>query len=515
MTETDLIGAQITYNGRGRSNIDITKSLLDEWRNRDKRHIIDSMLAAEEYYMCRNTTIAQKRRDMPEVGENSTLSNAKIPSAFLRTNVVQKSDYALGKPFLISVESPLPETLDEAGNAIEDPNAKIYLDEWSSYLSPARRKTIKRIGKHGAINKGIGWAYVTIDSTGDLLLQHVDSEQLYPAWAGKEHTILDAIVRDYKVIQYINNNREEVNKVEFWNTEVVERHVDKGHGALSPDPDSPPQAAHMELPGIGITWGRVPFIAFKGNEDELPMLNIIRQQIDSYDRLQSKSTDALLDDIDPVLALEGYSPELGDLIKQRHIMQNSRIVAIGTGGKAYYVQANPDITAVQQKLELLRKDIMAFGQAIDSQDVKFGSNPSGVALRSMYQDLDVYINGLETEFSSFMQQLKYFFDIYLEFKGIGTAEQWSEYEVSVKFDRDMMVNSEADINETVLLASTGVSQYTQDLWNPAVETPEIENQRREQEANSALGGMSMERRLAELKEENERLTQDRENAENP
>lgn len=518
MTEIELIGTKIEFMGRGRTNKDITKSLLDEWRNGDKKQNIADMLDAEEYFMCRNITISKKRRDLPDYGENSTLSNAKIPSAFLRTNVTQKSDYALGKPFLISVESPVPETIDEQGNPIEDPQAAIYLDEWSKYLSPARRKTIKRIGKHGAINKGIGWAYITIDQTGDLLMHHVDSEQLYPAWADKEHTILDAIVRDYKVIQYINNNREEINKVEFWDKELVDRYIDDGHAALKSDPDNPQPMAHMEQSGVGITWGRVPFIAFKGNEDELPMLNIIRQQIDSYDKLQSKSTDALLDDIDPVLALEGYSPELGDLIKQRHIMQNSRIVAIGTGGKAYYVQANPDITAVQTKLEMLRKDIHTFGQAVDSQDVKFGSNPSGVALKSMYQDLDTYTNGLETEFETFMQQLKYFFDIWLQFRSIGTAEQWAQYKLIVTLDRDMLINVSADIDDTVKLASTGVSFETLCNWNPAVESFEVEKQRLERETAESMNDMDMERKVAELRAENEQLSQEKEspqNADNP
>ena len=515
MTETDIINAKITYNGRGRSNIDITKSILDEWRNREKAQNIRNMLDAEEYYMCRNIAISKKTRDMPGAGTNQTLSNIKMPSAFLRTNVTQKSDYALGKPFLLSVESPLTETLDEAGNPIEDANATLYLDEWTKYLSDDRRKTIKRIGKLGAINKGIGWAYITIDADGDLTIQHVDSEQIYPAWTDKEHTALDAVVRDYKVIQFINNNREEVKKVEYWDASQVYRFIDKGQGsiALEPDPDSSQPIAHMELSDNGITWGKVPFIFFKGNEDELPMLNIIRAQIDSYDKLQSKSVDALLDDIDPVLALKGYSPELGSLVEQRQIMQSSRIVAIGENGDAYYVQTKPDITAVQEKLESLKKDIREFGASVDTQDIRFGSNPSGVALKSMYTDLDVYSNGLETEFSAFMQLLKYFFDRWLEFRRIGTAEQWKQYEISVKFDRDLMTNSTSDIQEAVMLASTGVSQQTIDNWNPAVPSHEIEQQRREREAATRLDGMDIERKLAELREVNERLTREQNNDE--
>ena len=509
----ELISAQIEFYGRGRSNKDITKSILDEWRNLDKKQIIIDMLDAEEYFMCRNITISKKRRDLPDYGENSTLSNAKIPSAFVRESVTEKSNYAMGKPFGVSVESPLPETVDDQGKAIEDPQATIYLDEWTKYLTPARRKTIGRIGKHGAINKGIGWAYITIDQTGDLIIQHVDSEQLYPAWADKEHTILDAIVRDYKVIQYINNNREEINKVEFWNKDAVERYIDDSHAALRPDPDNPQPTAHMELPGVGIVWDRVPFIFFKGTEDELPALNPIRQLVDGYDALQSKMVDAIADALDPVLALEGYSPELGDLIKQRAIMQNSRIVAIGTGGKAYYVQASPEIVAMETALKILEKNIRKAAQMIMTQDSDTTSNPSGVSLKFRYQGLDTYTDGFESEFEVFMtQQLKYFFDIWLEFRGIGTAEQWSRYNLIPTLNRDMMINESQYIDDTVKLMSTGVSQETIDNYNPAVESHEIEQQRRKQEEEAALSDMNTERELARLRDENERLAREREGA---
>ena len=509
MNETERISAQISYYGRGRSNKDIIKSILDEWRSGNKSRIIKDMLDAEEYFAVRNVTISKKQRDLPGYGENTTLSNARIPSSFVREGVTEKSNYAMGKPFIVSVESPMPETLDEEGNSAEDPQAAIYLDEWTKYLTPERRKTIKRIGKAGAINKGIGWAYITINDKKDLVIQHMDSEQIYPAWADKEHTVLDAIVWDYKVIQYINNDREEINKVEFWSKDSVERYIDKGHSALVPDPDSPQAMPHMELGEKGIVWDRVPFIFFKGSEDELPALNPIRQLIDSYDALQSKMVDAIADALDPVLALEGYSPELGDLIKQRAIMQNSRIVAIGTGGKAYYVQASPEIVAMETALEILEKNIRKAAQMIMTTDSDTSSNPSGVSLKFRFQGLDTYTDGLEPEFEAFMQQLKYFFDIWLQWRGIGTAEQWEQYNLIVTFNRDMLVNESSAIEDTVKLASTGVSFETLCNWNPAVESYEIEKQRLEQEAAESMNDMSTERELARLREENERLARER------
>ena len=472
---TDALNAQIDFNARGRSNKDITRSILTEWRG--SQTILD-MSAADEYYRVRNIAIQDKSRDYTDADgakhENKTLSNAKIAAAFVRSNVQQKVNYAVARPFQISVDGPDPDKDD----ALRD----LYLEAWTDFVTPELRKTVRRIVTD-AVNKGIGWAFVTIID-GQLRLFDMEPNQIYPAWSDKAHTALDAVVRDYSVVAYINNERQLLRKVEFWGRDVVERYVDE-FGDLRPDNDEVSIDAHMRLGDTGLFLERVPFIALKGNEDELPTLNIIRQQADAYDALQSKAVDGLQDDIDAVLKLVNVSPEMGDLSRARQIMQNSRVVSVDAEGDADYIRNTPDITAMAQMLDVLKKDIREFGQSVDTQDIRWGSNPSGVALKSMYQDLDIYTNGLESEFEVFFQNLKFFFDIWLQFKGVGTVEQWSKYTLTVTLDRDMMVNSAADIQETVMLGSTGVSQTTQDLWNPAVESPEIEQERREREADAA------------------------------
>lgn len=494
MTETDVINARISFFGRGRSTKDITQSILDEWRSGGESHyIIENMLDAEEYFACRNVSILKKSRDLP-TGSNTTMSNAQIPSAFLRTNVQQKVNYALGKPPIIGVTSPLENNTD-----VVDPLKEQYLAEWQAFLNPDRLKTLQRIGT-SAINKGIGWAYVVI-ANNQLEIEDFDSEQLYPAWADKAHTELDAIVWDYTVIEYINSNRKVIQRVEFWDREAVEYFIDDS-GTLKPDPERPSKDPHMTRDGELIGWGRVPFVALKGTGDELPMLNVIRENIDAYDKLNSKSIDALLDDIDPIIVLENYSPELGKLQDQRKIMQNARIAAVGKDGKIYYVQLNPNITAVQTKLQSISEDIRRFGQAVMSQESDVTSNPSGVALRFRYQDLDTYINGFEVECREFIcKQLKYFFDIWLEFKGVGTAEQWKQYELTFKFDRDMMINESQYISDAVSLMATGASQETVDNWNPAIDSHKNEQKRREKEQAQQLADMTQFRQTAQEKEE--------------
>ena len=491
------------------SNKDITQIVLDEWRGSDP---IKNMVEANAYYLVKNTSIKDKKRKYTDQsGEsrvNETLSNAQIPSAFLRNSVNQKVNYAFGKPFTINVENV---TLNEEQNK-DDKIGEEYLKQWQDYIDIDFRKALKHLAKN-AINDGIGWVYVWIEadanasgtnaSDGKLAMASVDSETIYPQWKDRAHTKLELIVRDYQVLDYEEDTKKIVNKVEYWDDKVVERFIDSG-GELEIDvqeeglEELPLATAHMKTDdGQAVSWGRVPFLCLKGCEDELPLLNVMRSQVDAYDLLTSKTVDSLVDDIDPVIIFRNISPEIGALKTARELLLNSRIASVDEGGDAYYLQVKADISATQQKLEHLRKDIREFSATVDTQDVKMGSNPSGVALRAMYQDLDIYVDGLEVEFEVFMNNFKYFFDRWLEFKGIGTVEQWEQYRLIVTLDRDMMVNEESLIENTVKLMQTGLSQETLDIYNPAVESHEIEDARREAQFEK---DMEKQQELAKMSE---------------
>ena len=58
--------------------------------------------------------------------------------------------------------------------------------------------------------------------------------------------------------------------------------------------------------------------------------------------------------------------------------------------------------------EQLKRDIIEDGQGINHDLDKFGSAPSGVALKFMYAGLDLKCNGIEAEFKLAFEQLLYF-----------------------------------------------------------------------------------------------------------
>ena len=486
ISQMDIINAQIEYGAKGTVNKDLTRNILKEWRGSPK--IID-MNEAELYSLVQNTAIDSKTRDYQaedgSIVQNTTLSNVKSKTAKYRKSLNQKFNFALAKPFVISCD-----------------NDK-YKEEWENFLNEKHRKVIKRTGK-SAINKGIGWIYPWINEKGELDIVDMVSETIYPAWADIAHTDLDAVVRDYSVTEYNNTTAGEIQKVEFWDREIVEKYIDYGYGEGSGDLEADPgteyelsendienpeviRETHMhDSQGNGISWERVPFIFFKGNDDELPLLNECKSDVDAYDMLKSKSIDSLLDDIDAVLVVEDMSPEMGELTRARKLVQQSRIMVVDKGGKAGFIKVDANVQAVAQELELIGKEIQDNTSTVDLTTIKLGTNPSGVAMRAFYESLNEWANGFEAEFTVMMENLKYFFDKWLAWKGgLGTFEELQNIDISFTLDRDMMIDETSIIDNLVKMQSE-LSQETRDELNPYVENHEKEEKRRKQDLDKEI-----------------------------
>lgn len=483
INQMDLINSQIEYGAQGTSNKDITRNILQEWRG--SQPILD-MIEAEKYYRVENTAIDSKSRSYKDESGNliinENLSNVKTKTAQYRKSVNQKYNYALAKPFIVSCD-----------------NDK-YKEQWEMFLNNNARKVIQRTGKDG-INKGIGWIYPRINEKGELQLIDLEPETIYPAWSDKAHSELDAIVRDYSIIEYNNLTPKNIRKVEFWDKHIVEKYIDYSMGESNSSGDlvvdnsngqyelkegdterATIQETHLRKnDGSGVSWDRVPFIFFKGCDDELPLLRECKTDIDSYDTLKSKSIDSLLDDIDATIVIEGIGAEMGELVQARRMIQNSRIIALDIGGKAYTLKTDTDITQVESELDIIKKDIQDNTSTVDLTTIQLGTNPSGESMKAFYESLNIWCNGYEVEFKEFMNNLKYFFDKWLSWKGgFGTFEQLQEIQITFSLDRDMMIN-ESEILDGIVKMQDIISQETLDEMNPWVENHLKEQERREQD----------------------------------
>ena len=481
ITDMDIANAKIAYGGKGVTNKEITQNILNEWRN---SKIIADMKEAQLYSLVQNTGIEKKTRNYEDehghLVENKHLSNVKTKTSQYRKSLIQKLDFTMSKPFVLTCD-----------------NDK-YKEEWDKFLNSKARASIKRTAKE-AINKGIGFSYPWINPEGDLEIVDLPSQTLYPAWKDEAHTELDAAVRDYKVTEYINQTPHDVYKVEYWDEYGYEKFIDYSQGqgtgsllentkGLVDDLDGDElkegserisvRKTHMEnQDGTGRSWDRVPFIYLKGNDDELPLLNECKADIDAYDMTKSKGIDSILDDIDATLVVEGIGAEMGELTRARKLVQNSRIMVVDQGGSAHFEKVNSDISAIVSQLDVIRKDIQDNTSTVDVTTIAMGSNPSGAAMKTFYEPLNIWANGFEEQFRVYFEQLKYFFDKWLSWKGqFGSFETLQEIEIEVSLDRDMLID-EASIINNIMALGDEISQETRLELNPYVLDVEQEMKR--------------------------------------
>ena len=106
INQMSIITDNIEYGAQGTSNKEITKNILNEWRDSQK---IKDMIDAELYSKVKNTAIDYKTRDYEDedghIIINKHLSNIKTKTARYRKSLKQKINFALSKPFIISCDN--------------------------------------------------------------------------------------------------------------------------------------------------------------------------------------------------------------------------------------------------------------------------------------------------------------------------------------------------------------------------------------------------------------------------
>ena len=288
----------------------ISQIIVNKNKNSDK---IKEMETADKYYSGHNEFIENKSRvyydkDRNPI-DNPNASNKKIKSEFLRMLVQQKQDYGFAKTFILKISNENEQEIDLSENE--------YGKAWSDFI---KHKLFKfAYGLSGqAVNHGIAWAYVWINEKGELELKDVSGTNIYPAWKDQRHNELDRLVYHYFIEVYESLNAKQVEYAEYWSPdERILFNVSDAwkEQAIITDEENNPIHDHMMDEEGGVSWGRIPFIALKGTDDERTMLSFIKEYIDSYDELSSKSVDAQIDDLDPLLVFKGISPEVTSLLE--------------------------------------------------------------------------------------------------------------------------------------------------------------------------------------------------------
>lgn len=409
---------------------DIIRTEIDAWLISDERKW---MQVSQRYYRGETDILARKREVVGENGELeevTNLANNKLVHNFVRKLVDQKVGYLLSKPLSIQTDD------------------KAYADLLSGYFDKAALRLLQRTGKD-AVSKGKGWIHVYYNEAGELSFMLIPAEEGIPFWKDAAHTELDAFVRIYEVETYIGKLKQDVTKVEFWDTNGVRRYT--YDGGLVPDVEAGELDSHFTMTNgeteQPLNWERVPFICFKYNSEEQGVVELIKSLVDEYDNKKSDNSNNLEDLPNSIYVVKNYDgTNLGEFRKN---LSAYRAVKVTDEGGVDTISLEIDTEAFKTHIEMTRKDIYEFGRGVDTQSDNFGNSPSGIALRFLYSDLDMDADYIETEFQASLEQLRWFIDTHLANSGEG---DFSEKTVDFLFNRDILINE----TEAITNARTSV-----------------------------------------------------------
>lgn len=403
--------------------------LIDKFMTSDRLKL---MQEGERYYRAdndiKNRKITKKVNGHEE--EETWRANNKLAHAKYKVQVDEKIAYLLTKPVTYKTES--------------DNNDESYTKKIKDVLGKRFQYQLTQLG-YEASNKGIGWLQVYVDENGEFKTMVTPAEQCIPYWKDKSHTELDTMIRVYDTTVWRYNEEKTVRNVEVWKADSVAYYRLEG-GMLIYDAERSMDAggpiAHYKQGNEWKVWGKVPFVPFKNNQIEFPDIKFVKSLMDGYDIGRSEAANYVEEVKNLIFVLKGYGGQ--DLSEFMRAINEDRAVPIDDPeeGGVDTITPKMDITALREHYEQLNRDIVESGQSVNKDLDKFGSAPSGVALKFMYSGLDLKCNLLEVEFKNGFEMLLYFVDVYLQITGQGSFEN---KEVELVFNRDMTVNESEQV----------------------------------------------------------------------
>lgn len=436
------------FNKNELTQNEIIELEIKNWKNSPKRR---AMLEGERYYQGEHDILQRKRTVIGIDGslqEVENLPNNKVVDNQYVKMVDQKTNYLLGQPL----------TFDTDDNAYEDALSKVFNKRF--------HRTLKNMGEN-SLNCGIGWLYPYYNEQGEFRFKRFEPFEILPFWNDAEHTVLEFAVRVYEVETYEGKNCKIVEKVEIYYPDRIERFVlDDGVLVLDVENPSSDYVIFEDESGVeqGYSWGKVPLIPFKYNNREIPLIRKVKSLQDGINTMLSDFENNMQEDSrNTILIIKNYDGT--NLAEFRHNLATFGAVKVktidGAEGDVDALQVEVNSENYRAILEVFKKALIENAMGYDAKDDRLQGNPNQMNIQSMYSDIDLDANGMETEFQASFEELLWFVHIHFLNGGYG---DFSNSEVSIIFNRDMMMNETEVVDNCtksvgILSDETIVSQH--------------------------------------------------------
>ena len=447
-------------------NSDIRKLevVLRAWLDSPQRK---EQLLAEQYYLGNQDILKREKKVIGADGNLVTIDNVstnRIVDNMYAKLVNQKTSYCLGKPLTIATAS------------------NDYLKLLNKIFNRKNHRTLRELAQF-AVNEGIAYIYPYYNENGEYKFGVFPAHEICPIWKDKRHYELEAAMRYYPEEVFDNNGGVSlIYHVDLFTTYGITHFLYRG-GSLVLDDSS--HTDYMYVENVGYNWTKLPIIPFKYNSEEIPLIRRVKTLQDSLNEVLSNFKDNM--DEDPrtsILVLKNYDgtniPEFRQNLATYGVIKVTTVD--GVQGDVDVLKVEVNAQNYQAIIMQLKRAIIENGYGFDAKEERMDGDPNQMNIESMYTDIDLDVNTMESEFQAGFEELKWFVDQFLIHTG---NEDYTEEDVEFIFNRDFFINENAKIDN--IMKSIGlVSKHTLLSHHPLVTNVLHEEQLLEEERQQEL-----------------------------
>lgn len=425
-------------------------------------------LDGERYYRGEHDVLKKKRTVIGADGkltELTYLPNNKCIDNHYGKNVDQKTNYLLGQPLSFKCDD------DE------------YVKSLRKVFNKRFHRTFNTVGLT-AINQGIAWLYIYYQDN-ELKFRMFPGYEIMPIWTDRAHTEYVKLVR-YFIEEKPGavDPHDVIEKVEIYSADGIDYYTYTS-GRLVPDVQKPHANYLTTTMGDAKTesnWVRIPVIPFKFNSKEIPLILRAKNLQDAYNELISRWKDVTEEDSrNTIIVLENYDgTNLAEF--RKNLMQYSAVKVMsragsGSRGDVRTLQVEVNAENYEAIRSVFEKAILKNCKGYDLSELKSGS-PNQMNIKSIYSDIDLDANMMETEFQASMEDVMWFVNAHLGVNG-------DEKDLEIIFNRDGVVN-ESEIIQNMTSMGVEVSNKTKLSQLPFIDDPDAEQERVDKEKEEAM-----------------------------
>lgn len=405
------------------------KQIADWLRSPERKEQLDGL----RYYLGDHDILKRVRMVVGKDGVLEpvyNLPNNRIVDNQYAKLVDQKANYLLGKPFSIKTDN------------------QQYSELLDGIFNQSFRRKLRNVGVD-SLNGADGWLFFGYDEAGAPLFTRIPPWQVLPFWADDEKTMLDCALRLYEQEVWEGTKKTIVQRVEIYKADGIWRYI-YNNGSMKPDYELGEHENYFRFGKKEYNWQKIPMACFRYNASETPLIRRCRSLQDSINLLESDWMNNMQEDArNTILVLTEYDGQ--DLAEFRQNLATYGVVKVRADGGVSTLQVEVNAENYKSILDVFKAKLIENARGFDAKDERMSGNPNQMNIQSMYADIDLDANGMETEYQAAMEDLIWFINQHFIQSGKG---DFTGEKVTITFNRDVLVNESEAIQNCS--ASLGV-----------------------------------------------------------